>query len=328
MLETMRISEASKVFSVSARMIRYYEKLGLIESSRQEDYAYRVYDETAIYRLQLILILRKLRIPLKQIDCILNDTNQMRTLQILRENVRDINEEMSALKTIRSIIDLLIAHLDKGVRKNSRIDLLEDENLINMAKTLILPKVNLKEEFSMDNLVAAEKTIGKRMDIRIVYLPPSIVASSHHIGENPEDEAGNRLEDFIKSVNLPVIKPDFRVYGFNNPCPQEGQLNYGYEFWTTIPENLVVPEPLFRREFAGGLYAAHCIKMGDFHEWGSFFEQMQNHSEYEIEWREPNGMGGSLEEHINAFSVYKGTEESFLQLDLLISIKKKLLEEK
>lgn len=63
---------------------------------------------------------------------------------------------------------------------------------------------------------------------RIVYLSPSIVASSHHIGENPEDEAGNRLEDFIKSVNLPVIKPDFRVYGFNNPCPQEEQSYFDF----------------------------------------------------------------------------------------------------
>jgi len=51
---------------------------------------------------------------------------------------------------------------------------------------------------------------------------------------------------------------------------------------------------------------------------------MQNNPEYDIEWRKPNGMGGSLEEHINAFSVYREEEESFLQLDLLISIKKKL----
>ena len=212
MLETMTISEVSKIFSVSARMIRYYEKLGLIESSRQEDYAYRVYDKSAIYRLQLILILRKLRIPLKQIECILNDPDQMRTLQILRENVRDINEEVAALKTIRSIIDMFIAHLDEGITKNIRFDLLEGQNLIDMAKTLILPKVNLKEVFSVSNLVSGEKIIDKRMDIRIVYLPPSIVASSHYIGENPEDEAGKQLEDFIKNVNLPGIKPDFRVY--------------------------------------------------------------------------------------------------------------------
>ena len=50
---------------------------------------------------------------------------------------------------------------------------------------------------------------------------------------------------------------------------------------------------------------------------------MQNHDEYEIQCREPFGMGGSLEEHLNAFSYYTGKETDFKQLDLLIPVKKK-----
>lgn len=322
-METMTISEVTKVFSVSARMIRYYEKMGLIQSSHQEDYAYRVYDKTAIYRVQLILILRKLRIPLKQIEAILNDTNQMKTLRILQENMSEIKEEIAALNIIKSILEILVSQLEDGIKKNIRIDLLEEKKLTDIAKMLILPKINLKEDLSMDHLVAAKKVLDLKADIRIVYLPPSVVASSHYFGENPEDNAGNQLEDFIKKVRLPELKPDFRVYGFNNPSPEDEKQQYGYEFWVTIPEDFSVPKPLIRREFAGGLYAAHCIKMGDFQEWGTFFEQMQNSIEYDIDWREPEGMGGSLEEHLNAFSYYNGTEESYVQLDLLIPIKKK-----
>lgn len=178
----------------------------------------------------------------------------------------------------------------------------------------------------MGELVEASKVIDKKMEVRIVYLPPATIAASHYIGKNPEDIAGRQLEEFIKEVDLLKLKPGFRVYGFNSPSPQEGQTEYGYEFWTTIPEDLNVSAPMIKKEFAGGLYAAHCIKMGDFQEWGEFFELMKQHPEYEIDWREPEGMGGCLEEHLNANSVYQGVEKSFTQLDLLIPIKKKCLE--
>lgn len=50
------ISTVSKNLGTSSRMLRYYEQIGLIESQRVEDYAYRVYDEQAIRRLRQIII--------------------------------------------------------------------------------------------------------------------------------------------------------------------------------------------------------------------------------------------------------------------------------
>lgn len=322
-MESMTVSEVSKTFHVSTRMLRYYEKNGLISSSRKADYAYRIYDETAVRRLQQIVILRKLRIPLKQIAVILDDYGQLQALHILQENIVELDEEIHALSTIRNIINTFVNRLDICIQNKIHLDLLEDNELIEIANALILPKLNLKEEHSLEELNNANAKIESKMDIRIVYLPPVTVISSHYIGENPEDVSGDRLADFIKEMNLPSVKPDFRVYGFNNPSPQEGQEHYGYEFWVTIPENVTVSAPLEKKEFSGGLYAAHCIQMGDFHEWELFFEQVKNSSEYEIEWREPFGMGGTLEEHINAFSVYTGEIPGFTQLDLLIPIKRK-----
>ncbi len=323
-MESMTVSEVSKTFHVSTRMLRYYEKIGLISSSRKADYAYRIYDETAVRRLQQIVILRKLRIPLKQISVILDDYGQLQALQILQENIVEIDEEVNALGTIRNILNTFINRLDTCIQNKVHLDLLQDNELIEIANALILPKLNLKEEHSMAELNNASAKIESKMDIRIVYLPPVTVVSSHYIGENPEDVSGDKLADFIKATDLPSVKPDFRVYGFNNPSPQEGQEHYGYEFWASISENITVPAPLEKKEFSGGLYAAHCIKMGDFHEWRMFYEQIKNSREYEIEWREPYGMGGSLEEHINAFSVYTGAASEFIQLDLLIPIKKKI----
>lgn len=84
-----------------------------------------------------------------------------------------------------------------------------------------------------------------------------------------------------------------------------------------------VSAPLTKKHFEGGLYAAHCIKMGDFHEWHEFYQAMEKHDMYAIEVREPYGMHGLLEDHLNAYSHYKNDENNFIQLDLLIPVKKK-----
>jgi hypothetical protein len=114
------------------------------------------------------------------------------------------------------------------------------------------------------------------------------------------------------------------MFGFNNPSPT-GNETYGYEFWVTIPDDLDVPAPLQKKHFEGGLYAAHCIKIGDFDEWKLLGQWLMNNSEYEHDAREPFGMGGCLDEHLNAYSYFNGDEMAakFVQLDLLTPIKAK-----
>lgn len=155
-------------------------------------------------------------------------------------------------------------------------------------------------------------------------MPPCTVAASHYFGENPEDNAGKCLDEFVRKVELEKIKPDLRMFGFNNPSPK-GNETYGYEFWITIPKDLEVPAPLQKKYFPGGLYAAHCIRMGDFHEWQLLGKWLENNSEYEYDKREPSGMGGCFEEHLNAYSYFLGEEKAakLIQLDLLIPIKAK-----
>lgn len=323
-MEIMTISEVSKQFGISTRMLRYYEKTGLLSSARIPDYSYRVYDGEAVKRLQKIIVLRKLRIPVKQIAVILNDEDQRRTLEVLQDNLAELEEELAALATVRDVLGTLVSKLGESLAKKVRPDLLEDEALMEIVHVLNPPKTNLKEEHAMGDLEKAGEVLGAKMDIRIVYLPPATVASYQYIGENPEDIAGPKIYSFIRETNLPERKPDFRLYGFNSPSPQEGQKEYGYEFWATIPDDMEVEEPFVKKSFSGGLYAAHCIKMGDFEEWRTFISLLQNHEEYEIEWREPYGMGGCLEEELNIYTRIRESEKVGAdQLDLLTPIRRK-----
>jgi len=323
-MKLMTISEVTNLYSITTRMLRYYDEIGLLASTRMEDYAYRVYDESAVRRLQQILLLRKLRIPLKKIAMVLESPEINRIIAIFHDSVKELNDELTALHTIKDILNLFITRLNTVVHSHVKIELFEDAEIMSVMNALSLSKYTFKEDLSMNDLNKANETLSTLKDVRIIYLPPCTVAASHYFGENPEEHAGNAMNEYVMSIELQKKKPDLRMYGFNNPSPK-GNETYGYEFWVTIPEDIDVPDSMQKKQFSGGLYAAHCIKMGDFHEWEFLAKWVENSTEYGYDAREPLGMDGCLEEHLNVFSYYANhkADATFTQLDLLMPIKAK-----
>ncbi|MDD4368749.1 MAG: effector binding domain-containing protein [Oscillospiraceae bacterium] len=287
----------------------------------KEAYSYRMYDESAVRRLQQIITLRKLRLPLKKIALILNDMDQVKIVKTFQESVCELDAEIAALETIRNILCAFIAQLNTAAQTQVKFDLFDNAELMSVMQTLSLTKIHFKEGRSMDDLNRANETLSTLTNVRVIYLPPCTVAASYHLGVNPEDNASKALHTFIRNNELEKIKPDLRVWGFNNPSPSDHE-TYGYELWVTIPDALDVPAPLQKKQFSGGLYAAHCIKMGDFQEWQRLHKWVENSTEYAYDAREPLGMGGCLEEHLNAYSYYKDAKKAakFIQLDLLTPI--------
>lgn len=116
-MELKTIRQISLDYGVSRRMLCYYEEIGLMKSSRKDDYAYRVYDEDAIQRLQQIIILRKLQIPVKQIKDILNNQNVVVVIEIFKQKISELDEEITALSTLKLILMRFVDELqEKDVR--------------------------------------------------------------------------------------------------------------------------------------------------------------------------------------------------------------------
>ena len=89
------IGTVSKNLGISSRMLRYYEQIGLIESKRVENYAYRVYDEEAIRRLRQIILLRKLRVSVKQIRELFGNSSALGVIEVFEKNIRELDEQMT-----------------------------------------------------------------------------------------------------------------------------------------------------------------------------------------------------------------------------------------
>ena len=67
----MTVKQFSELTGVSIRTHRYYDKIGLLSPSDHTEGGYRLYDDTALERLQQILLFRELEFPLKDIISIM-----------------------------------------------------------------------------------------------------------------------------------------------------------------------------------------------------------------------------------------------------------------
>lgn len=68
------VNEVSKLAGVSVRTLHHYDAIGLLKPTKVTDAGYRLYDDTALERLQSILLFRELQFPLKEIKVILDSS--------------------------------------------------------------------------------------------------------------------------------------------------------------------------------------------------------------------------------------------------------------
>jgi DNA-binding transcriptional MerR regulator len=123
-----KIRDVSAKYSISARTLRYYEDMGLVSSTRGDDYAYRLYDDAALKRLEQVLILRKLNIGIKDIQRIFNTTDSEAVLEVLGKKVDDIDEEVALLHELKEIVVAFIRQIEQvDFNKGTDVKLLYDK---------------------------------------------------------------------------------------------------------------------------------------------------------------------------------------------------------
>ncbi|MCL2406030.1 MAG: MerR family transcriptional regulator [Defluviitaleaceae bacterium] len=128
MSDLVKIKDMSSKYGVSARTLRYYEDTGLITSTRTGDYAYRLYNEAAVKKLEQILILRKLNVNIKDIRRIFDSSDSNTVLEVLSKKVEDIDSEVSLLHELKEIVFTFIRYIQEAdFNKESDVKTLYDK---------------------------------------------------------------------------------------------------------------------------------------------------------------------------------------------------------
>lgn len=105
----MTVHEVSKKSGVSIRALHHYDHIGLLPATEVTEAKYRLYDETALERLQYILLFKELKFSLKDIKEILDSPDfdrskaleqQIQLLELQKEHLENLIDLARGIKRI------------------------------------------------------------------------------------------------------------------------------------------------------------------------------------------------------------------------------------
>ena len=88
--------------------------------------------------------------------------------------------------------------------------------------------------------------------MRIVHLAPMRVASLRVISITPELEAWAKMRAWADAKGLLGDLKNHPVFGFNNPPPEPGKREYGYEFWIRVGADIQSDDVVQVKQVKGG----------------------------------------------------------------------------
>ena len=231
--------------------------MGLIASTRSDDYAYRMYDEEAVKRLEQILILRKLNISIKDIQRIFSTSGSETVLEVLGKKVDAIDEEVSLLHELKEIVLEFIRQIKQSdFGKESDIRLLY-EKAKEIESQLAIVDYGGNPSNVNRLLDVTEKLDKKVPDIMIVRIPQfKAVTSGLVTFEELFDGNFGPWEETHQYLFKPIIfdSPDF-MYGKDGKAAWIWALKDEITGADTNPYEII--------EYPGGLYAVAVSVDGD-----------------------------------------------------------------
>lgn len=161
--EYIQISELAKLFNITTHTLRFYEKKGLIKPSKISKSNYRYYDLDAIYKLEKIVLLRKINIPIEKIKEYLKSIDISLYIKNLQEAILDVGKKIEELENIKNKLQNYI-DISYEYEKNEKkliIKDLKDRKLLFL-KNLINPyheSITAKELFETLNCYVCNEPI-------------------------------------------------------------------------------------------------------------------------------------------------------------------------
>lgn len=109
------IGEAARHSGVSAKMIRYYQSLGLLKEARRTAAGYRIYDDSDVHTLKFVRRARDLGFSMEEIERLLGLWQNRRrssadVRRVAQEHIADLNRKIDELQAMRRTLEQLVAH--------------------------------------------------------------------------------------------------------------------------------------------------------------------------------------------------------------------------
>ncbi len=155
------VRQVAQLTGLTPRTLQYYDKIGLLKATAYTESGYRLYDETALERLQQILLFRELEFPLKDIRKILSSPDFDRA-SALQQQIRLLTMKKEHLENLIS----LAREIQKNGGNTMDFSAFDRKKMDDYAKEArkIWGKTEAYQEYtekSQGRTAAAETVLGK-----------------------------------------------------------------------------------------------------------------------------------------------------------------------
>ncbi len=111
----MNIGQAAKSSGLSAKMIRYYESIGLLQAATRTDSGYRIYNPNDLHTLAFIKRSRDLGFSLEEVGKLLTlwqdrERASADVKALARKHIVDLNQKIEELAGLRDTLQDLVKH--------------------------------------------------------------------------------------------------------------------------------------------------------------------------------------------------------------------------
>lgn len=111
----MNIGEAARASGISAKMIRYYESVGLVGPADRSDNGYRVYSNTEVHMLRFIKRARDLGFSTTQIEQLVRlwrdqGRSSAEVKRVAQEHIDELQQKITELEEMKGTLEHLARH--------------------------------------------------------------------------------------------------------------------------------------------------------------------------------------------------------------------------
>jgi DNA-binding transcriptional MerR regulator len=104
----MKINDVAKKYKITKRSLRYYEEIGLIDSTRVGASQSRYYDNTSLNRLEQIILLRSVNFSIDQISQVLLSKDSSAAFNIFESRLVELEDKINELSYFKTVIGSFI----------------------------------------------------------------------------------------------------------------------------------------------------------------------------------------------------------------------------